>query len=112
VVRYPFEIVQLEELVSFTIRANVRSRHVMEKLGMSTILRTISSIRNFRKVIPFRSHILYRTQRYGSGGYGEGSAKESSGAFCSASSGSAGSIQAKNSPLTSSIADNGSSARS
>jgi RimJ/RimL family protein N-acetyltransferase len=35
IVRYAFETLQLERIVSFTVPANVRSRRVMEKLGMS-----------------------------------------------------------------------------
>jgi RimJ/RimL family protein N-acetyltransferase len=34
-VRYAFEVLRLNELVSFTVPANVRSRRVMEKLGMT-----------------------------------------------------------------------------
>ncbi len=35
VLRYGFEIVGLDEIVSFTVPANVRSRRVMEKIGMT-----------------------------------------------------------------------------
>lgn len=35
IVRYAFEIIGLDALVSFTIPRNLRSRRVMDKLGMT-----------------------------------------------------------------------------
>ena len=35
IVRLAFDVLRLEELVSFTVPGNIRSRRVMEKLGMS-----------------------------------------------------------------------------
>jgi len=60
VVRHAFETMGLEELVSFTVSANLRSRRVMEKLGM-----THSSGEDFdHPRIPegdaLRRHVLYR----------------------------------------------------
>ena len=38
--RYGFEELKLREIVSFTVPANVPSRRVMEKIGMSFEMRT------------------------------------------------------------------------
>ena len=58
---YGFESVGLSEIVSFTVPANVRSRSVMERLGM-----TRSPADDFdRPSLPdaFRPHVLYRLRR-------------------------------------------------
>jgi RimJ/RimL family protein N-acetyltransferase len=60
---FGFRSLQLEEIVSFTVPANVRSRRVMEKLGM-----THSPGDEFDHPVlpeghPLRRHVLYRLAR-------------------------------------------------
>jgi len=55
VVRYAFETLRLRELVSFTVPANVRSRRVMEKLGM-----THDPAEDFDHPRTLGRHALYR----------------------------------------------------
>ena len=61
VLRYGFEVVGLENVVSFTVPANVRSRRVMEKIGM----RVVGEFEHPR--LPdghaLRRHVLYRVER-------------------------------------------------
>jgi RimJ/RimL family protein N-acetyltransferase len=62
-VRYAFETLQLEALVSFTVPGNSRSRHVMEKIGMSR-----DPVEDFDHPKlplghPLRRHVLYRLSR-------------------------------------------------
>jgi len=69
-VRYGFEILGLEEIVSFTVPANTRSRKVMEKLGM-----THNPADDFDHPLlpvghPLRRHVLYRLRRRA--GFGRG----------------------------------------
>lgn len=57
---YGFEVAGLHEILSFTVPANVRSRRVMEKLGM-----THDSADDFDHPLiaephPMRRHVLYR----------------------------------------------------
>jgi RimJ/RimL family protein N-acetyltransferase len=61
--RCAFEVLHLKEIVSFTVPANVRSRRVMEKLGM-----TYRSEDDFEHpALPdghrLRRHVLYRLTR-------------------------------------------------
>jgi|ERR1017187_2576184 RimJ/RimL family protein N-acetyltransferase len=63
VVRYGFEVLSLPEIVSFTVPANMRSRRVMEKLGM-----THDPQEDFDHPLlpldhPLRRHVLYRLKR-------------------------------------------------
>ena len=63
VLRYGFEVVGLESVVSFTVPANVRSRRVMEKIGM-----THDPLEDFDHPQlpvghPLRRHVLYRLGR-------------------------------------------------
>jgi RimJ/RimL family protein N-acetyltransferase len=62
-VRYAFETVGLEELVSFTVPANIRSRHVMEKLGMTRDPAGDFDHPKLPEGHPLRRHILYRLRR-------------------------------------------------
>ena len=60
---FGFERLGLEEIVSFTVPLNVRSRHVMEKIGMRR-----SSADDFDHPMlpqghPIRRHVLYRLAR-------------------------------------------------
>jgi ribosomal-protein-alanine N-acetyltransferase len=94
VASYAFGPLQLKELVSFTVPSNLRSRRVMEKLGM-----TYDPVEDFDhpkipEGHPLRRHVLYRLSA------------------ASFKTGSEGSMNANSTPLTSSIADKGSSARS
>jgi len=62
-VRHAFEILALDALVSFTVPANLRSRRVMEKIGM-----TRDSAEDFDHPAlppghPLRRHVLYRLSR-------------------------------------------------
>jgi len=62
-VRYGFEILGLEEIVSFTVPRNTRSRRVMEKLGM-----THNPADDFDHPLlpvghPLQRHVLYRLRR-------------------------------------------------
>jgi RimJ/RimL family protein N-acetyltransferase len=63
VLRYTFETLALEEIVSFTVPANVRSRRVMEKIGL-----IYSPSDDFDHPLlseghPLRRHVLYRLTR-------------------------------------------------
>jgi RimJ/RimL family protein N-acetyltransferase len=49
---FGFESLQVEEIVSFTVPANVRSRRVMEKLGMTHSASDDFDHRGCRKAIP------------------------------------------------------------
>jgi RimJ/RimL family protein N-acetyltransferase len=62
-VRYAFEVLNLEELVSFTAPANVRSRRVMEKLGMMRDPADDFEHPNLPANHPLRRHVLYRLRR-------------------------------------------------
>lgn len=63
VVRHAFDVLHLDELVSLTVPANLRSRRVMEKLGM-----THDPSEDFDHPMmpaghPLRRHVLYRLKR-------------------------------------------------
>ena len=61
-VRYGFDEVELDEIVSFTVPANVRSRRVMEKLGMT---RDPAGDFDHPSLVgnPLARHVLYRLRR-------------------------------------------------
>jgi RimJ/RimL family protein N-acetyltransferase len=63
VVRYAFDVLGIEELISFTVPGNVRSRRVMEKLGMSREEAEDFDHPNLAEGHPLRRHVLYRLQR-------------------------------------------------
>ena len=54
---------RLEEIVAFTVPANVRSRRVMEKLGMSHDPRDDFEHPRVPEGHPLRAHMLYRMRR-------------------------------------------------
>jgi RimJ/RimL family protein N-acetyltransferase len=63
IVRYAFDVIGLDQLVSFTAITNARSRRVMQKLGM-----THDPAENFEHPRvppghPLRPHVLYRLER-------------------------------------------------
>ena len=54
---------RLDEIVSFTVPANLRSRRVMEKLGMTHDPRDDFDHPNLPVGHPLRHHVLYRLRR-------------------------------------------------
>src|ERR1043165_8687665 len=60
VVRHAFEVLGLDELVSFTTRTNARSIRVMEKLGMMRNPAEDFEYPNLPQGHPLRPHVLYR----------------------------------------------------
>jgi RimJ/RimL family protein N-acetyltransferase len=63
IVRQAFDVRLLKELVSFTVPANVRSRRVMEKLGMTCSAADDFDHPKMPERHPLRRHVLYRLQR-------------------------------------------------
>jgi RimJ/RimL family protein N-acetyltransferase len=63
VARYAFEEVGLDSLVSFTVPHNLRSRRVMEKLGMSHDPSDDFEHPRLAPGHPLRRHVLYRLKR-------------------------------------------------
>ena len=63
VVRFAFDGLGLEELVSFTVPDNVRSRRVMEKLGMTHDPRDDFDHPRLPEGHAMRRHVLYRLRR-------------------------------------------------
>jgi ribosomal-protein-alanine N-acetyltransferase len=63
VVRYGFEELGLDGLVSFTVPGNVRSRRVMEKIGMTHDPCDDFGHPRLPEGHPLRRHVLYRLQR-------------------------------------------------
>lgn len=59
-VRYAFQVIGLESLVSFTVPANIRSRRVMEKLGMTRESRDDFEHPKLPEGHALRHHVLYR----------------------------------------------------
>jgi RimJ/RimL family protein N-acetyltransferase len=60
VVQYAFETLQLPSLVSFTVPANLRSRRVMEKIGMVHNPDDDFDHPSLPEGHPMRRHVLYR----------------------------------------------------
>lgn len=63
VVRQAFEVIGLNEIVSFTVPANLRSRRVMEKLGFTHDERDDFDYPNLSPGHPMRKHVLYRLSK-------------------------------------------------
>jgi RimJ/RimL family protein N-acetyltransferase len=63
VMRYAFEEMGLDALVSFTVPANVRSRRVMTKLAMTHDPAEDFDHPNLPEGNPLRRHVLYRLRR-------------------------------------------------
>jgi len=61
--RYAFEDLGLAELVSFTVPANLRSRRVMEKIGMTHDPGDDFDHPKLSAGHPLRRHVLYRVRR-------------------------------------------------
>jgi RimJ/RimL family protein N-acetyltransferase len=62
-VRHGFEVQRMQELVSFTVPANRRSRRVMMKLGMTHDPRDDFDHPSIPAGHPLRRHVLYRLKR-------------------------------------------------
>jgi ribosomal-protein-alanine N-acetyltransferase len=60
VVRYAFDALGLDSLVSFTVPANVRSLRVMEKIGMNRDPAEDFDHPNLPEGHALRRHVLYR----------------------------------------------------
>jgi RimJ/RimL family protein N-acetyltransferase len=60
---FGFERLLLEEIVSFTVPANVRSRHVMERVGMRHNPADDFDHPSLPEGHPLRPHVLYRLAR-------------------------------------------------
>ena len=63
VVRFGFDELGLDEIVAFTVPANVRSRRVMERLGMTRSPADDFEHPNVPEGHPLRPHVLYRLSR-------------------------------------------------
>jgi RimJ/RimL family protein N-acetyltransferase len=63
VLRYGFEKVGLDEIVSFTVPANGRSRRVMEKVGMTCNPADDFEHPGLPPGHPLRRHVLYRLRQ-------------------------------------------------
>jgi RimJ/RimL family protein N-acetyltransferase len=63
VLEFGFRWVQLDEIVSFTTVANVRSRRVMEKIGMTHVPSGDFDHPLLAEGHPLRRHVLYRALR-------------------------------------------------
>jgi len=61
--RFGFDDVGLEEIVSFTVPANLPSRRVMERLGMTRDPADDFEHPNLPAGDPLRRHVLYRLRR-------------------------------------------------
>lgn len=59
VIRYAFETLRLRELVAITVPANVRSRRVMEKIGMKYFVGHDFDHPRVPEGHPLRAHVLY-----------------------------------------------------
>ena len=64
VIRYGFEVLRLDALVSFTVPANGRSRRVMEKLAMTHDPADDFDHPKLPEGHRLRRHVLYRLQSY------------------------------------------------
>ena len=62
-VTFGFDKLGLDEIVSFTVPANVRSRRVMERLGITRSAADDFEHPDFPAGHPLRSHVLYRLTR-------------------------------------------------
>jgi RimJ/RimL family protein N-acetyltransferase len=63
VLDFAFDTVGLEEVLSFTVPANVRSRRVMEKLGLTHNPADDFDHPGLSEDHPLRRHVLYRIRR-------------------------------------------------
>lgn len=61
-IKYGFETLSLEEIVSFTATQNKRSRNVMEKIGMHHSQKDDFDHPKLAEGHPLRNHVLYRIE--------------------------------------------------
>jgi ribosomal-protein-alanine N-acetyltransferase len=61
--KFAFQHLRLDEIVSFTVPANIRSWRVMERLGMTHSPADDFDHPNLREGDPLRRHVLYRLSR-------------------------------------------------
>jgi RimJ/RimL family protein N-acetyltransferase len=61
--KFGFQHLRLDEIVSFTVPANLRSRRVMERLGMTHSSADDFDHPNVPEGHPLRRHVLYRLSR-------------------------------------------------
>lgn len=62
VAEYAFRVLRLDALVSFTVPANVKSRRVMEKVGMTHSPEEDFDHPKLPVGHPLRRHVLYRVR--------------------------------------------------
>lgn len=62
-IQYGFEILMLKEIISITVPANIRSRRVMEKLGMHHDPKEDFNHPKFPEDHRLKRHVLYRIQQ-------------------------------------------------
>jgi RimJ/RimL family protein N-acetyltransferase len=60
---FGFDVLQLDEIVSFTVPSNTESRRVMEKIGMSRNPADDFDHPSLPEGHPLRRHVLYRSSR-------------------------------------------------
>jgi 3-dehydroquinate dehydratase/shikimate dehydrogenase len=58
--KYGFETLSLDQIVSFTTVSNMRSRHIMEKIGMHHNLQDDFDHPKLPEDHPLKKHVLYR----------------------------------------------------
>ena len=63
--RHAFQDLKVDEVVSFTVPANVRSRRVMEKIGMVRNAADDFDHPSLPEGHPLKRHVLYRARRAG-----------------------------------------------
>jgi RimJ/RimL family protein N-acetyltransferase len=63
VLQFAFETLALDEVVSFTVPANLASRRVMEKIGMTRDVAGDFDHPRIAEGHPLRRHVLYRISR-------------------------------------------------
>jgi RimJ/RimL family protein N-acetyltransferase len=63
VIQYAFATLQLPEVVAITVPANLRSRHVMEKIGMTYRPKLDFDHPRIPEDHPLRAHVLYTSQK-------------------------------------------------
>jgi RimJ/RimL family protein N-acetyltransferase len=63
VMKYAFEELSLDEIVSFTVPGNMRSRRVMEKIGMTHDASEDFDHPSLPDGHPLQRHVLYRLRR-------------------------------------------------
>ena len=63
VLHHAFTVLKLDEIFSFTVVANVKSRRVMEKIGLHHVEEDNFDHPKIDKNSPLRRHVLYRLAR-------------------------------------------------